>query len=76
MLKDWELENGIVFGLDTYCGSTMEFQCMEGYELVGTPSVICQANGKWSATKPKCHRKFCFAKMILDENKYLYVCLS
>ena len=57
MLQNWELENGIAFGHDTFCGSAIEFQCFDDYKLVGSQSAICQADGKWSARKPECRCK-------------------
>ncbi|CAI5776335.1 P-selectin-like isoform X1 [Podarcis lilfordi] len=35
-------------------GSTCLFQCAEGYNLNGTSSIQCQANGQWSPEMPVC----------------------
>ena len=57
VVDDWKLENGYVFGEDTYCGSTIQFGCNEGYRLNGTDSITCNKDGKWSGVKPNCYRK-------------------
>ena len=31
-------------------GSVVKFTCNEGYELVGTPVVVCQKDGTWSGS--------------------------
>lgn len=38
------------------CGSTMEFECNDGYKLVGQAEVFCRVNGTWSAKKPICQK--------------------
>ncbi|XP_077784322.1 P-selectin isoform X3 [Podarcis muralis] len=35
-------------------GSTCLFQCAEGYNLNGTSSIQCQADGQWSSEMPVC----------------------
>lgn len=54
LLDDWKIPNGIAFGDNTYCGSTIEFECFKGYDLVGSQKISCQVNGRWSAKKPAC----------------------
>ena len=34
---------------ETY-GSVVEYTCDEGYELVGSPVVVCQQDGTWSGS--------------------------
>jgi len=43
-------KNGNTF---TY-NSTVTFTCDPGYNLTGDSSIICQANGSWSASVPTC----------------------
>ena len=31
-------------------GSVVKFTCNEGYELVGSPVVVCQEDGTWSGS--------------------------
>ena len=31
-------------------GSVVKFTCDEGYELVGSPVVVCQQDGTWSGS--------------------------
>ena len=31
-------------------GSVVKFTCNEGYELVGSPVVVCQQDGTWSGS--------------------------
>ena len=35
----------------------ISFQCMPGYFMTGVSSVTCQANSKWTGTKPTCTGK-------------------
>lgn len=42
---------------NSYGGRTV-FSCAWGYRLVGTPGIECELNGNWSATLPKCVRKY------------------
>ena len=34
------------------------YSCDTGYNLVGSPSRICQANGMWSSTAPSCECEY------------------
>ena len=76
ILEDWELDNGIAFGYDTYCGSAIEFQCLEDYELIGSQSVVCQADGKWSAKKPECRCEYCLLGNCVSSNKFVFFSAS
>ncbi|XP_067655947.1 sushi, von Willebrand factor type A, EGF and pentraxin domain-containing protein 1-like [Haliotis asinina] len=44
---------------DFVYGSTCEYGCYEGYELVGEKKVTCEKSGKWSHAIPKCKLLTC-----------------
>ena len=37
---------------DTYCGSTVEFNCDACYELMGNSQLTCLPNQTWSGEEP------------------------
>ncbi|XP_069794220.1 P-selectin-like isoform X3 [Narcine bancroftii] len=39
--------------------STCEFSCADGFELNGSDSLQCQANGQWTAQNPSCEAVTC-----------------
>ncbi|XP_072444220.1 sushi, von Willebrand factor type A, EGF and pentraxin domain-containing protein 1 isoform X5 [Chiloscyllium punctatum] len=49
-----DVQNGKTSGFEFTLGKEIEFQCEEGYLLHGTPSIACQADGKWSDETPQC----------------------
>ncbi|XP_043572153.1 sushi, von Willebrand factor type A, EGF and pentraxin domain-containing protein 1 isoform X1 [Chiloscyllium plagiosum] len=49
-----DIQNGKTSGFEFTLGKEIEFQCEEGYLLHGTPSIACQADGKWSDETPQC----------------------
>ena len=42
----------------TSFGQTATYSCDTGYNLVGDSTRICQANGRWSGSKPICQGRF------------------
>ena len=42
------------------CQTVVQFQCKEGYELVGNSSLTCMQNGEWDSNVPTCHGKIGF----------------
>ena len=46
--------NGSVIGSDTTYPNEVEFECDEGFELQGSASRKCEANGQWSGEEVKC----------------------
>ena len=44
--------NGIKDSNDTYCGSTVEFNCDACYELMGNSQLTCLPNQTWSGEEP------------------------
>ena len=35
-------------------GSTVNYSCISGYNIVGNPTRTCTVNGKWSDNPPQC----------------------
>ncbi|XP_078664783.1 sushi, von Willebrand factor type A, EGF and pentraxin domain-containing protein 1-like [Branchiostoma floridae x Branchiostoma belcheri] len=50
--------NGVV-SAGTYYGDIASYSCYPGYELAGSSTQTCQADGLWSGTVPTCDRKQC-----------------
>ncbi|KAI8507036.1 hypothetical protein Bbelb_154750, partial [Branchiostoma belcheri] len=50
--------NGAMTGSNFY-QDVVHFTCGSGYDLVGNPTVTCQADATWSGTVPTCTRKQC-----------------
>ena len=46
--------NGMKDSNDTYCGSTVEFNCDACYELMGNSPLTCLPNQTWSGKEPNC----------------------
>ena len=38
--------------------SRVDFDCKQGYKVVGDKYLICQANQRWSGRLPTCERKY------------------
>ena len=39
-------------------GDVVYFSCIKGFELDGSSSTICKADGRWTSIPPTCHRKY------------------
>ncbi|XP_066302889.1 sushi, von Willebrand factor type A, EGF and pentraxin domain-containing protein 1-like [Branchiostoma lanceolatum] len=50
--------NGSITGGNFY-GEQVFYSCDSGFDLVGTPIRICEANQQWSGTQPSCTKKQC-----------------
>ena len=46
--------NGTKDSNDTYCGSTVEFNCDLCYEMMGNSQLTCLPNQTWSGKEPNC----------------------
>lgn len=82
-----QIQNGIVLGTDFSCGKSAQFQCLEGFKLLGPSEVTCEAAGKWSSGFPRCGQISCGSPPIIpntfingsgsaDENTIIYTCLT
>uniref|UniRef100_A0A8C0BA79 Sushi, von Willebrand factor type A, EGF and pentraxin domain-containing protein 1 n=1 Tax=Buteo japonicus TaxID=224669 RepID=A0A8C0BA79_9AVES len=82
-----QIQNGFVLGTDFSCGKSAQFQCLEGFKLLGPSEVTCEAAGKWSSGFPRCGQISCGSPPIIpntfingsssaDENTIIYTCLT
>jgi len=46
--------HGIKFYMSTTFGSVLNFSCLSGYILVGSISIQCNSDGRWSDVLPQC----------------------
>lgn len=53
------IQNGVVKGNDLSCGKRVQFQCLEGFKLLGPSEITCEAAGKWSSGFPHCGQISC-----------------
>ena len=50
-------ENGYIQGGSSYkAGEVVQFHCHRGFMMDGQPIAVCQDNGKWSGSFPKCNQ--------------------
>uniref|UniRef100_A0A8C8AQF1 Sushi, von Willebrand factor type A, EGF and pentraxin domain-containing protein 1 n=1 Tax=Otus sunia TaxID=257818 RepID=A0A8C8AQF1_9STRI len=82
-----QIQNGVILGTDFSCGKIAQFQCLEGFKLLGPSEVTCEAAGKWSSGFPRCGQISCGSPPIIpntfingsssaDENTIIYTCLT
>ncbi|XP_065196834.1 sushi, von Willebrand factor type A, EGF and pentraxin domain-containing protein 1-like isoform X2 [Sycon ciliatum] len=60
--------NGTVSNGSRTAFSILYFSCNEGFNLQGSKSTLCQANGTWSSETPACNRIACSAVITPPEN--------
>nr|XP_028567204.1 sushi, von Willebrand factor type A, EGF and pentraxin domain-containing protein 1 [Podarcis muralis] len=53
------IQNGLVVGNHFSCGQRVEFQCLEGFKLLGPTEITCEAAGRWSSGFPHCGQISC-----------------
>ncbi|XP_066469620.1 sushi, von Willebrand factor type A, EGF and pentraxin domain-containing protein 1 isoform X1 [Tiliqua scincoides] len=53
------IQNGVVKGNDFGCGKRVQFQCLEGFKLLGPSEITCEAAGKWNSGFPHCGQISC-----------------
>ena len=51
-------KNGKRIGEDFTIGGKLQFKCQSKYTLVGPGMLTCLSSGQWSASVPKCERKW------------------
>ena len=47
-----------MIGNGCYYEDTVQFECNDGFMLVGDDTAECLDNGNWSVEIPNCERKF------------------
>eukprot|EP00795_Rhopilema_esculentum_P001778 gene1778-16265_t len=63
--------NGARSTSNTKVGAVMSFSCNSGFNLLGSKTIICDADGKWSGPIPTCKRIFCAVVPPPVNGKYL-----
>ncbi|PWA28849.1 hypothetical protein CCH79_00012875 [Gambusia affinis] len=48
------IPHGHVLGSETGFNSKLTYECDEGYKLIGDPTVVCQSDGLWDKSPPRC----------------------
>ena len=49
--------NGQVIFSKLYEGSYANYSCNPGYDLLGSPVIVCNSTGKWDPAPPICYSK-------------------
>ncbi|XP_035675655.1 sushi, von Willebrand factor type A, EGF and pentraxin domain-containing protein 1-like [Branchiostoma floridae] len=52
-------DHGTVSSSTNFVGDTVTFSCDPGFEIQGSTDRLCQADGTWSGTQPRCRRVRC-----------------
>ncbi|KAG8130469.1 hypothetical protein E2320_017145, partial [Naja naja] len=79
------IQNGIVIGNHFSCGKKIEFQCLEGFKLLGPSEITCESIGRWSSGFPHCGLISCGPPPVIpyafinggslvDQNTIIYNC--
>ncbi|XP_030767169.1 sushi, von Willebrand factor type A, EGF and pentraxin domain-containing protein 1-like [Sitophilus oryzae] len=69
------VKNAFFIGNDFFYNSKVIFQCYSGYQMVGSMSITCRADGTWYPEKPQCVAPQCtlptiehgFIRIITDD---------
>ena len=48
------MEHGFYSAEDFHAGSTVTYQCNNGYYLLGDSRMFCTDNGSWNGISPSC----------------------
>ncbi|XP_070287020.1 sushi, von Willebrand factor type A, EGF and pentraxin domain-containing protein 1 [Myotis yumanensis] len=59
-----DLSHAFPNGFSFYHGGHIQYQCLSGYKLHGSPSRRCLSNGSWSGSPPSCQPCRCFTPVI------------
>ena len=55
--------NGVVTQMGTSPGSLATYTCNGGFVVVGTATLVCQADGQWSGDAPTCTASEFYSKL-------------
>ena len=69
-------ENGIKVGDSYKYHDVVQFQCNEGYNLIGSSSRTCKTDNNWDGTQPTCQRKSMSNSNHKDAKELLYASQS
>ncbi len=58
--------NGAMSGSAVTYQSVITFSCKTGYNIGGSSSRTCQADGTWSGTTVSCASKWCYSQTVLN----------
>ncbi|KAJ0050722.1 hypothetical protein NL108_005084, partial [Boleophthalmus pectinirostris] len=64
--------NGQMYYNSTFYLSTVNYACDDGYILIGASSALCDSNGNWSATEPRCKPISCGPAPIPEFGMIIY----
>nr|XP_043878628.1 sushi, von Willebrand factor type A, EGF and pentraxin domain-containing protein 1 isoform X4 [Solea senegalensis] len=53
------LKFGVILGHNRACGAQVQFQCDDGYRLLGPSQAVCEKGGVWNPGVPACGRGRC-----------------
>ncbi|XP_058479498.1 sushi, von Willebrand factor type A, EGF and pentraxin domain-containing protein 1 isoform X3 [Solea solea] len=53
------LKFGVILGNNRACGAQVQFQCDDGYRLLGPSQAVCEKGGVWNPGVPACGRGRC-----------------
>ncbi|KAL4236643.1 biological adhesion [Mactra antiquata] len=54
-----KIQNGVYVGSDHFYKSTISYQCLDGYKLIGNPTLECAYDGAWIGERPTCELQAC-----------------
>ena len=66
------IPNGQIVASEGYkFGSSIQYVCADGFELVGSGTITCLANKEWSMAPPKCRKNECYPPPHLPNGRAL-----
>uniref|UniRef100_A0A914W7C1 Uncharacterized protein n=1 Tax=Plectus sambesii TaxID=2011161 RepID=A0A914W7C1_9BILA len=63
-----KIDNGTVYVRSTRFNATAKYKCVNGFKLVGTEQLVCDADGHWSPDTPICYDWLSFRKLFAHES--------
>ncbi|XP_054168833.1 sushi, von Willebrand factor type A, EGF and pentraxin domain-containing protein 1-like [Oppia nitens] len=52
--------------------TNVNYECHQGFRMIGVPVLTCRANGTWNREKPKCQMKQCPELPDIDNGRLVY----